>query len=228
MLAGNDPALDMTNTENNLEMKKEGEERQLSRMAKVHDLLEMRQGSQDLHATQNECHTQNQQITALGYIPDTEEIVEASWSLFQHDGAAAFKLSEKSPLPPGLTAKDLPRGRNQILNVHRIRTINLYAVKSVDDSATGSSLDTKHCLNRNGNLDNPSDSEDDCTSDNEPDSEQANGIEKPEYPEQRDVSAKPTVAGLNRPTWKAQRQVEKVLVTVNAMETRRNKGIKKR
>jgi len=47
-------------------------------------------------------------MTAVGYILDTEEIVKASWSLFQHDGAATFKLSERSPLPPALSAKDLP------------------------------------------------------------------------------------------------------------------------
>jgi len=39
-----------------------------------------------------------------------EEIVKASWSRFQHDGVAAFKLSEKSLLPPPLTAEDLPAG----------------------------------------------------------------------------------------------------------------------
>jgi hypothetical protein len=46
-----------------------------------------------------------------------EEIIKASWSLFQHDGAAAFKLSELSPLPPALSAKDLPGERTQILNI---------------------------------------------------------------------------------------------------------------
>jgi hypothetical protein len=34
-------------------------------------------------------------MTGVGYISDTEEIVKALWSLFQHDGAAAFKLAEK-------------------------------------------------------------------------------------------------------------------------------------
>jgi hypothetical protein len=46
------------------------------------------------------------QMTAMGYISDLEEIVKASSSLFQHDGAAAFNLSERSPLPPALSAKD--------------------------------------------------------------------------------------------------------------------------
>jgi len=108
ILAGTDPELDTTNTENDSEMKTEAEERKLHRMAKVHDNLEMWQGSQNLHATQKESRAQNKQITAVGYILDTEEIVKASWSLFQHDGAAAFKLSERSPLPPALSAKDLP------------------------------------------------------------------------------------------------------------------------
>jgi hypothetical protein len=44
----------------------------------------------------------------MGFISDTEEIIKASWSLYQHDVAAAFKLSERSPLPPHFSAKDLP------------------------------------------------------------------------------------------------------------------------
>jgi hypothetical protein len=86
-------------------------------MAKVHDILELWQGSQNLRATQMESRTQNKQMTAVGYISHTEQMVKASWSLFQHDGAAAFKLLEKSPLPPAFSAEDLPGGRTQILNV---------------------------------------------------------------------------------------------------------------
>jgi hypothetical protein len=56
-------------------------------------------------------------MTAIGYISDTKGIVKASGSNFHHDGAAAFKLSEKSPVPPALSAKDLPGGRTQVLNV---------------------------------------------------------------------------------------------------------------
>jgi len=47
-------------------------------------------------------------MTAIEYISDTEDIVKAPWSLFQHDGVAAFKLSERSPLPPALSANELP------------------------------------------------------------------------------------------------------------------------
>jgi hypothetical protein len=110
ILEGNDPESDITNTENDLEVKKEAEERTLHRMAKVHDFLEMWQGSQNLRATQTESRAQNSQMTAVGYISDTEEIIKSSWSLFHHDGVAAFKLSERSPLPPALSAKNLPGG----------------------------------------------------------------------------------------------------------------------
>jgi len=56
-------------------------------------------------------------MTAVGYISDLEGIVNAFWSLFQHDGTAAFKMSERSPLPPLLSAEDLPGERTEILNV---------------------------------------------------------------------------------------------------------------
>jgi hypothetical protein len=227
-LAGTDPELDNANPENDSEMKKEAEERKLHRMAKVHDFLEMWQGSQNLRTTQKECCAQNKQMTAVGYISDTEEIVKASWSLFQHDGAAAFKLSERSPLPPPLSAKDLPGGRTQILNVRRIRRINRHPVESDEDSASESISDTEDWLNWNGDLDNPNDSEDDCAADVESDMEPDNTIEDPESPEQRDVSAAPNVPRLIRPTPKSKRHAEKVLVTVNAIETRRNKGVKKK
>jgi hypothetical protein len=79
ILAGTDPELDTANTENDSEMKKEAEESTLHRMAKVYDFLEMWQGSQNLRATQKESRAQNKQMTAIGYISDTKEIVKASW-----------------------------------------------------------------------------------------------------------------------------------------------------
>jgi len=228
ILAGTDPELYTTNTENNSEMKKQVEERKLRRMAKVHDFLEMWQGSQNLRATQKESRAQNKQMTAVGFISDTEEIVKACWSLFQHDGAAAFKLSERSPLPPALSAKDLPAGRTQILNVHRIRSIYRHPVKSDDDSAPESISDTDDWLNWNGDLYNPNDSEEDCAADDESNIEHNNGIEDPECPEQQDVSATPNVPGFVWPTRNSKRPAEKVLVTVNAVEMRRNKGGKRK
>ena len=74
----------------------------------------MWQGSQSLRATQKEYHARIKQMTTVGYISDTEGIVQASWSLFQHDGEAAIKLTERSPLPPALSANDLPGGGTEI------------------------------------------------------------------------------------------------------------------
>jgi hypothetical protein len=62
-------------------------------MAKVHDILEMWQGSHNISATLKEFRAQHKQMTAVRYVSDTEEIVKASLSLFYHDGAATFELS---------------------------------------------------------------------------------------------------------------------------------------
>ena len=68
ILAGDDPALDTTNTENDTEMLKEAEETHLHSMAKAHDLLEMWQISHNLPATQKESRAQNKQMPAVRYI----------------------------------------------------------------------------------------------------------------------------------------------------------------
>jgi len=59
LLAGDDPALDTTNTETYMEMKREAEQRKLHQMAKVHNFLEIRQGRQNLQAKQKESCAQN-------------------------------------------------------------------------------------------------------------------------------------------------------------------------
>jgi hypothetical protein len=56
--------LDIPHTENDLEMKKEAKERKLHTLAKVHDFLEMWQGSQNQCATQKESRAQNKQMPA--------------------------------------------------------------------------------------------------------------------------------------------------------------------
>jgi len=227
LLAGDDPLLDHDSTDNDMEMKREAEEKKLHRMAKVHDFLEMWQGSQTLRATQKESCAQNKQMTAVGYISDTEEIVKASWSNFHRDGAAAFKLSEKSPVPPALSARDLPGGRTQVLNVRRITRIDRHPAKSDEDSSPESISDTENWLNWNGDLDNPNDIDDDWEVDNESDMELDNGSEVSETLEVRNVSAAPNVPAPIRPISQSKMKVEKALATVNIMETRRNKGIKK-
>jgi len=146
-LAGYHPALHTTSSENNIQINREAERRKSPRIAKVHNFFEILQGSQNLCATQKESHAQNKQITAIGYISDTEEIVKASWSNFQHDGAAAFKLSERSPLPPALSAKDLPGGQTEILNVSQIKQIDSHPVECDDDSSPEGISDTENWLN---------------------------------------------------------------------------------
>ena len=121
ILAGADPESDTMNGENDTEMKKVTEERKLHKLANVHKFLEIWQGSQDLRPTQIESCTQNNQMTAVGPISVMEEMVNAPWSLFQPDGAAAFTFSKRSALPPPLSAEVLPGGRTQILNVRRIQ-----------------------------------------------------------------------------------------------------------
>jgi len=228
IVASNDPEVDTTNPENDSEMKKEVEERKLHRMAKVHDFLEMLQGSQNLCGIQKEFRDQNKQMTAVGYISYTEEIVKASWSLFQHDGAAAFKLSERSPLPPALSANDLPGRRTEILNVRRIRRIIRHPVESDETSALDSFSDTDDWRNCNGDLDDPVDTGEDCTAYDESHIEPNTGIDHQECQEQQDVCATPNVPGLVGSKRKSTRDAEKVLVTVNAVEMRRNTGGKKK
>ena len=128
------------------------------------------------------------------------------------------------PLP--LSAKDLSGGQIQILNVRQIRRINHHPVESEEDGAAESISDTEDWLNWNGDLDNPNDSEDDCTADFESDMEQDNSLEDPECPAQQDVSAAANDPRLIRLTRKINRKAENVFVTVNTIETRRNKGMK--
>jgi hypothetical protein len=134
ILAGDNTVFDKPEAENNLQLKREPEQRKLHRIAKVHDVLEMWQGTQNLHATRKESHTENKQKTAVGYISDTQGIVIASWTNIQLDGAAALKLSERSPQPPALPAKEHLGERTQILNERRIKKMVQHPVESKEDS----------------------------------------------------------------------------------------------
>jgi len=125
-----------------------------------------------------------------------------------------------------VSAKNLHGGRIQVINVCQIRGINHHPVESNEDRAPEAISDTKDWLRWIGDLDTPNDSEDDCAVDMEFDIAQDNSIEHPECPEQRDVSFPPRVRRLMRPTRKSMRQADKVLMMVNAIETRRNKGVK--
>jgi len=138
-------------------------------MATVYDFLEMWQGSQNPHTAWKQSPTPNKHMAAVGYISDAEEIFKASWLLFQHDGVAAFKFSERSPLPPNWAAKDLHGGRATIFNVRQIRRINHHPVESDEDSTTESISDAENWLKWNGCMDSPHDSEGDCAADDKSD-----------------------------------------------------------
>jgi len=61
----------------------------------------------------------------------------------------------------------------------------------------------------------------------ESDIEQDNSNDNAQCPQQQHLSATPNFPGLIWPTRNSKRPAKKVLVMVNAMETRRNKGVKK-
>jgi hypothetical protein len=73
-------------------------------------------------------------------------------------------------------------------------------------------------------LDNPIFSKEDCAVDDESDIEHNSGIDDPACRERQNVSAAPHVPGLVRPTRKPKREAKQLLVTVNAVEARRNQG----
>jgi len=146
-------------------MKTDVEERKLPQMAKVHNFLDMWLGNENLHATWQQSPAQYMLMTMGSYISDTAAIVQASWSPFRHDGAAAFTLSEPSPLPPAVSAKDLPGGETEMINVPRSGRINRHAVTIDKDCITESILDTEDWPGWYGDLENPTDSEDDWVPD---------------------------------------------------------------
>jgi hypothetical protein len=93
-LAGNNPVSNTTNTENSSAMTIEAKEQTLHKIAKVDNFLYMWQGRQNLGDIQKESGAHIEQMTAIGYLSDMEDIVNASWSLFHRGGAAACELSE--------------------------------------------------------------------------------------------------------------------------------------
>jgi hypothetical protein len=160
-------------------------------------------------------------MTAIGYHSDTEEIVKASWSLFQQDSAATLTLSERSPFPPALSEKDHPGGRTQILSVQPIQRINCHPVESNKGNVSETISDTKNWLNWNGDLNNTYDSEEDHAPDDKSDIEPNNDIKYVAFQEQQDVNATPNVPQPVQPTPKSKRQAENVLLMVNGVEMRR-------
>jgi len=217
-------ALDSSETDTNLELKNYAEKRKLHIIANVHDILQMLHGSQNVCAKQKDSPSQNMQMSAVQYISDTEEIIKASRSNFQQNGAAAFKMSERSPLPPALSGKNISGGRTEVLNVCPIGRIVRHPTASDKDSAPDSISDSEYWLNWNDDLDNPNGSEDDNKVHNESDTARCNGMKASKSPVHCVVIAAPNVPGFIWPTWREMKQADKGLVTVSATDTRRNMG----
>jgi len=79
ILVGDDAALDIRNTDNDLEIVRQVEEWMLHTMAKVHHLWEMWQGIRNICVLQTESRFQNEQMTAVWYISDPGEIINTLW-----------------------------------------------------------------------------------------------------------------------------------------------------
>ena len=159
----------------------------------------MWQGCQNLCTTQKESCAQNKQMTAKESISDTEEIVKASRSEVQHDGVAALNLLERSPVTPGLPAKDLHGGQTEGLNVRQIKRIDRHPAESDDCSSPARVSDTNNWLNWKCDLHHPNNRENDCEADHQSDIELQTVSEDSETPEQWNVSATLNVAGLSWP-----------------------------
>jgi len=125
-------------------------------------------------------------MSAVGDMSDTEEIITAQWSIVQHNGVAAFKLWETSPLPLALSEKDLCEGWTKVLNVRQMKRIDCHPAESDEDGAPESILNTDNCLDYNDVMHNPNWREDDGEADDECDEVQDNGIEDPDGPDQWD------------------------------------------
>jgi hypothetical protein len=107
-LAGDNPASETTNSENDSDITREVEETCLHRMAKVHIILEIWQRSQSLHAIQKEFYSPDKQGIAVGYISDSEVVIKISCPLSPPHGGGTYKMSERSSLPSAFPSKDLP------------------------------------------------------------------------------------------------------------------------
>jgi len=187
----------------------------------------MWQGSENLRATQKESRARNKQLTAVRYISNIEEIVNTSWLNIQHDGAAVSKLSESTPLPQAFSAKYIAGRQTQQFNGRPISIFDGHPAKSHQDSAPFSLWDCENWLDWNHDSDNPKQCKDDWEADNQSDIELDNGKEDLETPEQRDVNGAPNVPGFIQPIQRSKIMAAKVVVTDNAIETRRNMGNQK-
>jgi len=223
-----DPALDTTNIVNNSEMKKEAEKRKLHRMAQVHEFLGVVAGQ-----PKPTCYTEGILRSRkaagscrihFGHGRECQSILvtlSICWS-------GCIQIIRKITLASSSVCKGPPWGRNS--NIYSLPNQKNQSSSSRRwwGSRTWKRFGHGNWFNWIGDLDRPTDREDNWVAAGESDLEQDIGIEDPECLDLWDVSATPNVPGLIRPTRKSQRQAENVMVMVNAMETQRKKGLKKK
>jgi len=163
------------------------------------------------------------QMTVIGYIINTQEIVKAYSSHIQHDGVAGFKLSERSPLPPILNAMEFRVRQTEVFNIYQIIWIDCRLAKSDKDSANECISGTENWLDWTGDLPDPYLSVDDGEAHHAPCIEHHSAIEIAESPEPWNVSAALDASGFIWPTRRSTKLAEKGLMTVTALKTVWNK-----
>lgn len=144
ILAGDDPALDTTNTDPDFDKSIDPEWTKFHWIAKVGNISEIWHGSPDLHATQSNARVWNPQMTAGEHLSDSEEILKVSSFNNQHAGTAVFKLQKRWPVSPALSAKVLPGGQRAVLNVSLINRIDPHPAACTEDSSSESILDNEN------------------------------------------------------------------------------------
>jgi len=217
----------MSETKNNLELRREAEERKLHLMAKVDYFFEMWQGSRNFSATQKEFHAENKQITPVEYISDSEEIMKAIWSNFQHISVAAFNLLGWLPMVSALFAQVLHGGEIQVLNIYCLRRIECDSAEHNEDGAPQGISDINNLLKWKCVFDDWNESEDDLEGDVESGIEQDTFIDNLISPERQNVSATSNVSGLIWPTERSKNQAEPRFMIVNAIESEGRKDTRK-
>jgi hypothetical protein len=109
-----------------------------------------------------------------------------------------------------------------------MRRIDCYPAERFEDSAQETMSDTENWLNWNGQMVDSNKSKDYCDADNESDIELGVGIKPLESPEHRFETATANILRLNHPFQRSMNQAVHGLITVSAMETRWNKGNKRK
>lgn len=231
VLAGDEADSGPDALENNTEIKKEAEQKKLHRLAKVHDFLELWRGSQELRVTQKASRAQNAAMTAMGYISDTEETQEKSWSTFAHDGVVAFKSNEKA-LPKSLPLTEIGDGQARVRHFRRIRRIDRHPNDTDGDSGGEGHSDTEDWLNWNGDFDDEDgDDENDSSADEDLDSALASISRTKVIPDPSRVDAALNIPGLIRPVRKSSRIRQLAVMesaTAKVVQTTRGRGGKRK